>query len=351
MDGDRARTLPGNPFDRPGVVIASHAFAALRADELSRVPWDVAVIDEAHRLRNAYRKDHRTGQALRRGLRRCPKLLLTATPLQNDLMELLGLAAFIDDALLGNEETFRLQYATGELSEDKAEAHEAWRDPDPKEINNRNYRAQYNGAYPKREDMVRIDANISPSLQAYYRFIKDKDEQNSPWGLWVNGNLNYDLTPTVFGQPGKGHNFHLTKMFTPTLIVDGGLTVGGISPAGVTCSAGGSPLDVRSLYPTRNPAAKNTPQTVTMPRNNITSWRAESPCSSRSAYPLSAIALLSGLASPITRPVPATHYLDVLGAGAPDTLVRFIKLANRSMGSGNTMVVFFSVPISTRVCR
>ncbi|GAO04758.1 SNF2-related protein [Anaeromyxobacter sp. PSR-1] len=125
VDGDTCRErerqgLKTNPFDTGGIVICSHPFAALRAAEVERVHWDVAVIDEAHRLRNAYRKDHRTGQALRRALRRSPKLLLTATPLQNDLMELLGLAAFIDDALLGNEETFRLQYASGELTEDKA---------------------------------------------------------------------------------------------------------------------------------------------------------------------------------------------------------------------------------------
>ena len=126
VDGDTCRAaekagLRTNPFDTGGIVIASHPFAAMRASELERVPWDVAIIDEAHRLRNAYRKDHRTGQALRRGLRKCPKLLLTATPLQNDLMELLGLASFIDDALLGSEDSFRLQYATGELTEEKAE--------------------------------------------------------------------------------------------------------------------------------------------------------------------------------------------------------------------------------------
>ncbi len=109
-----------NPFDTGGIVIASHPFAALRAHEVERVGWDVAVLDEAHRLRNAYRRDHKTGQALRKGLRRCPKLLLTATPLQNDLMELLGLASFIDEALLGTEDAFRLQFATGELTEDRA---------------------------------------------------------------------------------------------------------------------------------------------------------------------------------------------------------------------------------------
>jgi hypothetical protein len=125
VDGDVCRErekqgLRTNPFDTGGIVISSHPFAAMRTSEIERVAWDVAIIDEAHRLRNAYRKDHRTGQALRKGLRRCPKLLLTATPLQNDLMEILGLASFIDDALLGNEEAFRLQYATGELTEDKA---------------------------------------------------------------------------------------------------------------------------------------------------------------------------------------------------------------------------------------
>jgi superfamily II DNA or RNA helicase len=115
VDGDRARSLPGNPFDRPAVVIASHAFAASRAAELSRVAWDVAVIDEAHRLRNAWRRDHRTGQALRKALRGVPKLLLTATPLQNDVMELLGLGSLLDETLLGDEESFRLQYAAGDL--------------------------------------------------------------------------------------------------------------------------------------------------------------------------------------------------------------------------------------------
>jgi len=125
VDGDSVRAaerngIRTNPFDTGGLVICSHAFAAMRVPEVERVAWDVAVIDEAHRMRNAYRRDHRTGQALRKALRRCPKLLLTATPLQNDVMELLGLASFIDDALLGNEEAFRLQYASGELDEDRA---------------------------------------------------------------------------------------------------------------------------------------------------------------------------------------------------------------------------------------
>ncbi len=91
-------------------------------------------------------------------------------------------------------------------------------DPDPKLVYSRNYRSQYSGAYPKRQDMIRIDGNFWSSFQFYYRFLRDKDEQDTPYGMWVNGSLNYDLTPTRFGQPGKGHVVRLNKIFTPTLI-------------------------------------------------------------------------------------------------------------------------------------
>jgi hypothetical protein len=82
----------------------------------------------------------------------------------------------------------------------------------------RNYRSQYTGNYPKREDLIRIDYNVTSSLQVYWRYVQDKDEQNTPYGLWVNGGINYALTPTTFGQPGKGHVFHVTKSFSPTVV-------------------------------------------------------------------------------------------------------------------------------------
>jgi superfamily II DNA or RNA helicase len=115
---DRPGRSGTNPFDTGGIAIASQPFAANHAGDVARVPWDLAVIDEAHRLRNAYRSGHKTGRALRKALSRCPKLLLTATPLQNEAAELLGLASFIDGSLLGEEDAFRLQYG-GELTGEK----------------------------------------------------------------------------------------------------------------------------------------------------------------------------------------------------------------------------------------
>lgn len=92
------------------VVIMSYQFAAKLEAELRAVPWDVVVIDEAHKLRNAHRASNRTGQALKRALQGRKKLLLTATPLQNSLMELYGLSSLIDEHLFGDETAFRKQF-------------------------------------------------------------------------------------------------------------------------------------------------------------------------------------------------------------------------------------------------
>ena len=92
------------------VLIMSYQFAARLEAELRAIPWDVVVIDEAHKLRNAHRPSNRMGQSLRRALEGRKKLLLTATPLQNSLMELYGVSTLIDEHLFGDEKAFRKQY-------------------------------------------------------------------------------------------------------------------------------------------------------------------------------------------------------------------------------------------------
>ena len=82
----------------------------------------------------------------------------------------------------------------------------------------RNYFSQYTGGYPKREDMIRLDYNITPTLQVYWRYVQDKDEQQTPYGMWVNGSVNIGTVPITFGQPGKGHVFHVTKSFSSSLV-------------------------------------------------------------------------------------------------------------------------------------
>ncbi|OCC22364.1 DEAD/DEAH box helicase [Croceicoccus estronivorus] len=99
------------PFEQSHIVICSYQFAARHAEELMTIPWDLVVIDEAHRLRNVYRPDNRIGRTLKAALANVPKVLLTATPLQNSLMELYGLVSLIDDYAFGDAKSFRSQYA------------------------------------------------------------------------------------------------------------------------------------------------------------------------------------------------------------------------------------------------
>lgn len=76
-----------NPFlQKDSVVICSYNFVASKQYEISKVDWDLVVIDEAHRLRNVYKTNNVTGKKLKESLRNRKKLLLTATPLQNNLI-------------------------------------------------------------------------------------------------------------------------------------------------------------------------------------------------------------------------------------------------------------------------
>lgn len=100
------------PFQQSNqVVICSYQFARVKAADITGIPWDLVVIDEAHRLRNVYKKDNKIARALRDAVRGRPKVLLTATPLQNSLMELYGLVTFVDEHVFGSEEAFRELYA------------------------------------------------------------------------------------------------------------------------------------------------------------------------------------------------------------------------------------------------
>lgn len=106
-----------NPFESDQIQICSYPFAARHAEKLMLVRWDLVILDEAHRLRNVYKTQNKTARALRTALSGVPKVLLTATPLQNTLMELYGLVSFIDEYAFGDEKSFRSQYSRMTLSE------------------------------------------------------------------------------------------------------------------------------------------------------------------------------------------------------------------------------------------
>ncbi len=109
----RARRTPQEAFEQPAVIIVSFNFAYTMRSEVRVQKWDMVVLDEAHKLRNAYRTQNKMGQAIRWAIEDRKKILLTATPLQNSLMELYGLSTLIDDQIFGSPEAFRARYGNG----------------------------------------------------------------------------------------------------------------------------------------------------------------------------------------------------------------------------------------------
>lgn len=99
------------PFEAPEIVICSYQFAKSKAGDVQAVAWDLVVIDEAHRLRNVYKPSNVIANTLKMALAGKDKLLLTATPLQNSLLELFGLVSFIDEHTFGDLKSFREQFA------------------------------------------------------------------------------------------------------------------------------------------------------------------------------------------------------------------------------------------------
>jgi SNF2 family DNA or RNA helicase len=73
---------------------------------LRQTAWDLIVIDEAHRLRNVYKSSSKIALAIKQAVAPFPKVLLTATPLNNSLLELYGLVSMIDDYAFGNLKSY-----------------------------------------------------------------------------------------------------------------------------------------------------------------------------------------------------------------------------------------------------
>lgn len=94
-----------------GCLIASLDWAKRpeHAARLSAVAWDVVIVDEAHRLKNRRTAAWQFVDALRKKY----LLLLTATPIQNDLEELYNLVTLLKPGLLHTYSAFRHRFMAG----------------------------------------------------------------------------------------------------------------------------------------------------------------------------------------------------------------------------------------------
>ena len=103
------RADPDRFWSDAGIVIASLATARSprQRERVTARPWDLAIVDEAHVLKNATTASH----ALVSRITSRFLLLLTATPVENRLEELYNLVSLIRPGHLGGRATFLKRFA------------------------------------------------------------------------------------------------------------------------------------------------------------------------------------------------------------------------------------------------
>jgi SNF2 family DNA or RNA helicase len=99
--------LEVSSFDVDGVALTTYEYAAAHAEDIEKLEWNIAVFEEAHRFS---KPDNKTTLALKAAVGDAFKLLLTATPMQNSIMDLYGLIDFIDTGALGDADEFYKRY-------------------------------------------------------------------------------------------------------------------------------------------------------------------------------------------------------------------------------------------------
>lgn len=100
-----------NPFDvYKGITICSYQFASSNSELIRNANFETVIIDEAHKLRNYHTEKSVIANNIKYATENFKKVLLTATPIQNSIMDLYGLTSFIDDNIFGDKTIFRYNY-------------------------------------------------------------------------------------------------------------------------------------------------------------------------------------------------------------------------------------------------
>ena len=100
----------GNTFDCGQIVLTTYDYAVMRAADIERIRWDLAVFEEASLLSSVYKDDNKEARTLKRITEGSFKLLLTGTPIEKNILDLYGLMYFIDETVLPSEQEYMSRY-------------------------------------------------------------------------------------------------------------------------------------------------------------------------------------------------------------------------------------------------
>jgi SNF2 family DNA or RNA helicase len=160
-------TLTESPWMIDIVITSPEMMTADDAVELSAVQWEVLVVDEAHRLKNYNSK-------LSVGLRNEKftfryRILLTGTPIQNDVQEFWALLNFIDPESFNSLDDFMSKYGEMKSKERVDELHDEIR---PYIL--RRLKEDVEKSVPPKEETL-IEVELTVAQKQYYRALYEKN--------------------------------------------------------------------------------------------------------------------------------------------------------------------------------
>ncbi|VUZ48861.1 unnamed protein product [Hymenolepis diminuta] len=163
--GSRAVRMRSGAQVRFHVLLTSYEMISIDQALLSSIDWEVLVVDEAHRLKNNQSKFFRMLTTYKIAY----KLLLTGTPLQNNLEELFHLLHFMSPAKFNDMQGFLDEFADISKEDQVKKLHEML----GKHLLRRLKADVLKNMPSKGEFIVRVE--LSPLQKKFYKFILTKN--------------------------------------------------------------------------------------------------------------------------------------------------------------------------------
>ncbi len=79
-----------------------------------------------------------------------------------------------------------------------------------------NYLSQISTSHPRREDLVRVDYNVTEKWRMYASILRAADSESTPYGIW--GMTNIPLYNISYSIPGYHYLYNLVTTINPTAI-------------------------------------------------------------------------------------------------------------------------------------
>ena len=177
------------PVYKFDVLLTTYEIAIADTDELKDIRWSLVVVDEAQRMKNKSGKLQQTLHMIR--WQQC--VLLTGTPLQNNMTELWTLLNFVAPQTFPSASEFLQQYGnlqnTNQVTALQKVLHE---------FVLRRLKEDVEGSIPPKQETI-IDVEMTTKQKTYYRAIYDHNRD-----FFIRGYIHTGLGLTKVTNANKG---------------------------------------------------------------------------------------------------------------------------------------------------